>query len=381
MKKNLLIVIGIIILILIVFSDDKYRNNTIIVGGSIPKTGIMKDWGRNVEIGTNAYFKFANEKDLLPNKKKIKFVNLDDKYEPNLTVRNTLELLEREDLFLFYGYVGTPTVKKILPIIENNDIPFIAPFTGASFLRDGQNDLIVNFRASYFEEIDKIVDYLSSKKNIKKIAVFYQNDNYGEEGYVSLIKSLRSRKMKLQGEGMYKRNTLSIKHAFSEIKESEPEAIIMIGAYKANALFIKKAKKDKKLKNAIYCNISFSDADQMIKELNYETDNLIFSQIVPSFDNSKIDIIREYKYIMNRYYPNEPLGFISLEAFLVAKTVVEAIVKIKGNLTHSKFLKAYKSLTSENLRGIDLNYKDSQLSHKVYLFNYENSKYIELEND
>lgn len=336
--------------------------------------------GRNVEIGTNAYFEYVNEKDLLPNKKKIKLISLDDKYEPNITVENTDKLLENSDLFAFYGYVGTPTVKKILPIIEETKLPFIAPFTGASFLRDKKNENIINFRPSYDEEIDKIVDYLYEKKGIKKFSVFYQNDNYGEEGYVSLIKSLRRKGLALFGEGMYKRNTLSIKHAFSEIKSNTPEAIVMIGAYKANALFIKKAKDDEKLKNAIFCNVSFSDADEIIKELDYETKNLIFSQVVPSFDDQKVDVIKEYRYIMNRYYPNEPLSFISLEAFLASKTIVEAIKRVKGTLSTSKFMDQIKHLPKNTLKGMNLEYKDNQLLSKVYLFKYKNKKFIEIDN-
>ena len=242
MKKILIVIFVIFTILVYFFNDKKYYNNTIVLGASLPKTGIMKDWGHNVEIGTNAYFKYVNEKDILPHNKKISLVSLDDKYEPDLTIENTNKLLERKNLFAFYAYVGTPTVKKILPIVENNSIPFIAPFTGASFLRDKNKKNIVNFRASYDEEIDKIIEHLNTKKKIEKFAVFYQNDDYGEEGFVSTIKSLRNRGLALSGEGMYKRNTLSIKHAFSEIRDSKPEAIIMVGAYKANALFIKKSK-------------------------------------------------------------------------------------------------------------------------------------------
>ncbi len=120
------------------------------------------------------------------------------------------------------------------------------------FLRNRQNENFVNFRSSYDEEIDKTVGYLHDIKGITKIAVFYQNDNYGEEGYIALINALEKRGLKLHGEGMYKRNTLSIRHAFSEIKDNKPEAIIMVGAYKSNALFIKKAKEDENLKKMLF---------------------------------------------------------------------------------------------------------------------------------
>jgi len=367
-----------IILFFTVFNKI-YLNDTIILGASIPKSGIMKEWGKSVEVGSNAYFKYVNEKNILSNDRKIKLITLDDKYEPDLTFENTKKLLERKDLFALYGFVGTPTVKNILPLLEDNDLPFIAPFSGASFLRNTENKNFINFRSSYKEEIEDLVNYLHLKRNISKFAVFYQNDDYGEEGYVSLIKALEKKKLQLHGEGTYKRNTLSIKHAFTEIRNSEPEAVIMVGSYNANALFIKRAKKDEKLKDTIFCNISFSDANEMIKNLDFKTENLLFSEVVPSYNDSKIDVIKEYKYLMRRYYPEEPLGFISLESFLSAKIVVKALQNTKGFLTHAKFIEQLKILPKNTLKGIEIKYKNTQLLNKVYLFKYVNSKFTEIE--
>lgn len=128
----------------------------------------------------------------------------------------------------------------------------MAPFTGASFLRGTPIKNIINFRPSYQDEINAIVQYLYTKKKIRKFAVFYQNDDYGEEGYVSLLHTLKKHKLTLQGEGAYKRNTLSITHAFREIKKSKPQAILMIGANRANTLFIKTARKDKNFEKTIF---------------------------------------------------------------------------------------------------------------------------------
>ncbi len=384
MFKYIVILFLIIISIFIKLKDETYENQTIIFGSSLPKSGLMKTWGKNVQMGATAYFNYVNDSKLLDNHRKIKLIALDDKYEPELTKDNINKLLEKEDIFALFGFVGTPTVKNILPFLEDIEIPFIAPFTGASFLRNGDNPNFINFRSSYKEEIDKIVNYLIDKKKIKKIAVFYQNDTYGEEGYVSLIEKLKSKNLKLHGEGMYKRNTLSIKHAFSEIKVKKPEAIIMIGAAKANALFIRKSQKDKDLKKALFCNISFCDANEMVKEFDFDTKNIIFSQVVPSCTIYEMDVIKEYRYLMKRYFPKEPLSFISLESFLAAKTVVQAIKQMRNKaFTREEFIKQMKNVEENTLKGITLKYKNTQLLNKTYLFKYNssNGKFEEIEND
>ncbi|WP_419764279.1 MAG: ABC transporter substrate-binding protein [Arcobacter sp.] len=380
MIKRAPIILFIFVIFYYYFKSEVYTENKIVVGSSLPKTGIIKSWGESVIYGANSYFKYVNESNLLDNKK-IEFITYDDKYEPELTIDNSNKLIYQDKVFALFGFVGTPTVKSILPILYDEEIPFIAPFTGASFLRNNHNKNFINLRSSYSEEIESLVYYLNNKKGLKKIAVFYQNDDYGEEGYVSLLKSLKSRDLPLIAEGSYKRNTLSITHAFNEIKDANPEAIIMIGAYKSNALFIKKAKENVNFKDTLFCNISFGDANAMIKELdsyNIDANNLIFSQVVPSYTQTSIPVIKEYQDLMKKYYPKVELGFISLEAFLSAKVLVNAISRIQGDRTRSKLLYTLKTTPVDVLPGIDINFKNTQLLNKTYLFKYRDNQFVEI---
>ncbi|GGD40405.1 ABC transporter substrate-binding protein [Malaciobacter pacificus] len=374
MLKRVPIIIFILLIFFYYFKDDVFTSKEIKIGSSLPKTGITKDWGKSVVNGANAYFKFANENKILGDKT-IKFITYDDKYEPELTQENIKRLVYKEDIYALFGLVGTPTVKSILPILEDNHIPLFAPFTGASFLRDTRNENIINFRTSYQNEIETIIEYLYKKKNLTKFAVFYQNDDYGEEGYVSIIQSLEKRKLSLSAEGTYKRNTLSISHAFNEIKDAKPEVIMLIGANRANALFIKKAKENDDFKNTFFCTISFGDANATInelKKLNSDTSNLLFSQVVPHYDNTNIEEIKQYQKLMKKYYPNEELGFISLEAFLAAKVLVNSLNRIKGERTRDKLVLTLKTTYKSLFDGIDIQYKNNQLLNKVYLFEYDN---------
>ncbi|MGB5919066.1 ABC transporter substrate-binding protein [Arcobacter sp.] len=380
MAKKLLILISILIILYLIFKEKEYTGSTIKIGGSVPKTGIIKSWGESVINGADAYFKYANENKLL-NNKKIKFITYDDKYEPELTIDNTNKLIYKDKVFALFGFVGTPTIKSILPILNDENIPFFAPFSGASFLRNNRNENFINFRSSYKQEIESLIYYLNNKKDTKRIAVFYQNDDYGEEGYVALLKSLKSRNLPLVAEGSYKRNTLSITHAFNEIKNAKPEAIIMIGAYQANALFIKKAKANKNFRNTIFCNISFGDANAMVKAMKkYKLDmnDIIFSQVVPSYTDTTIPVIKEYQTLMNKYHPEAELGFISLESFLASKVLINAISRIKGNRTRVKLVDSLRNTPKNLLKGIPLDFKNTQFLNKSYLFRYYKNKFVEI---
>ena len=383
MLKRLPIIIFIFVICYIYFKDEVFKERTLYVGSSLPMTGIIKSWGDSVNSGVNSYFKYANKNNLIKNKN-IEFLVYDDKYEPELTLENTNKLIYQDKIFALFGYVGTPTVKRVLPILYDEDIPFFSAFTGASFLRDNKNTNFINFRSSYEQEIETLINYLSVQKKLDKIAVFYQNDDYGEEGYISLLELLKKKNLSLVAEGSYKRNTLSISHAFNEIKNAKPEVIFMIGAYKTNSLFIKKAKENENLKDAIFCNISFGDANSMVKELeklNTNSKNLIFSQVVPNYADKNLPIVLEYQNLMQKYYPKEELGFLSFEAFLSAKILVNAISRIKGDITRKKFLYMLKTTPNNLLDGINLEFKNFQLLNKIYLFKYENNEFIKIKNE
>ncbi len=383
MSKKLLIVIIIFIISYLCIKDEVFKNKTIIIGSSIPSSGIIKSWGNAVTSGANSYFNFANEKNLIKNKK-IEFLTYDDKYEPELTIENVNKLIFKDKVFTLFGLVGTPTVKRVLPILYDENVPLFSAFTGASFLRDNHNENFINFRASYDQEIEALMNYIIYKKNLKKIAVFYQNDDYGEEGYISVLDALKRKNLSLVAEGSYKRNTLSITHALNEIKNAKPEVIFMVGAYKTNSLFIKKAKENENLKDVIFCNISFGDANSMIaelKRLNTNTNNLIFSQVVPNYMDSSIPSVVEYQTLMKKYYPQEELGFLSLETFLGAKVLINAISRIKGEITREKFIYMIKTTPKSLLDGIPLEFKNTQLLNKIYLFEYKNNKFEEIKNE
>ena len=381
MIKKVLFVTLIIILIFMISIEKTKQQDEILIASSMPQSSGLKAWGDAVFIATNSYFNYANDNNLIKDKKIVLKV-LDDKYEPDLTYENITKL-SKDDILAFYGIVGTPTNKRVLPILEDSGMVYFSPFSGAQFLRDKNLKNIINFRPSYKQELENLLNYIVDEKKLDKIAIFYQNDEYGEEGYISTLEILKNKNIELISTGTYKRNTLSINHAFNEIKNSKPEVILMIGAYKANSLFIKKAKNDEVLKNVIFCNISFGDANSIVKELeatNTDTKNLIFSQIVPNYIDKSLKIVQEYQEIMKKYSNESSLGFISFEAFLASKVLVNQISKIEKlrELNRKNLLNALKNPPKNILYELELDFKNNQLLNKTYLFEYENGNFKEL---
>jgi len=374
--KKLFIAIFLIFLIFFTINFTQIKTNeknNITIGSSLPLSGINKELGKEIIEGANSYYSHINAKGGIGGKK-LTFLYYDDKYEPQNTLTNTINLIEKDSVFALFSFVGTPTTKAILPKIYDLDIPFIAPYTGASFLRNIEFDNVVNFRSSYKEEIEEIVKYLNEEKKLKRFAIFYQNDDYGEEGYIAAIEALNKRGLSLIGEGTYKRNTLSIRHALHEIKSSNPEVIIIVGAYKPSAHFIRKAR-ECCFKDVIFAPISFVNANALIKELDGNGNNILFSQTVPTYEDNSLKVANEYLKLLKFYYPNAAPTYASFESFLAAKLLVEALKRTKNDITRKNFLEELKKLPKDILGKIPIEYKNTQLLNQVYLSVYKNNKF------
>ncbi len=360
MKKTVVfILISFVFVIILSFFGDKSiaENEDIILGQSCALSGPAAALGNEYMNGANAYFKEVNDNGGV-NGRKIKLITVDDYYEPDYAVKNTLDLIQNRKVFAMFGEVGTPTSKAVLPIIEKYKVPFLMPFSGAALLRKPYNKYIVNMRSSYEHETKAIIEYLVDLKKYRKIAIFYQNDSYGKAGYKGVKKALRSKKINLISEGRYRRNTLLIEKALINILKTKPDAIVLIGAYKPCATFIKEAKK-RSSKNISFANISFVGSNALVKELGTKTDNVIISQVVP-LDKS---------------------GFIYREGYLGAKLFVKAIQNTKEPLTRKSLLDSFATLSADCL-GADLplnieNDKFLGLS-KVFITSYRDGKFIQL---
>lgn len=345
------------------------KNTPIVLGASLPLSGINKELGAEVTIGANSWFNHINSMGGVKGRM-INFIAYDDKYEPQNTTHNLTRLLEQDNVFALFGFVGTPTTKKIYPKVTSIKIPLVASYTGAAFLRNPKEEYAVNFRTSYQNEIDTIVEHLHVNQGLTRFAIFYQNDVYGEEGYIAAVNALQNHNLALLGEGTYKRNTLSIHHALHEIQSISPQAVIIVGAYKPSALFIRQARLQG-LEDVVFCPISFVNSDALVVELNGKTKNILFSQTVPSYSPQQSAVSEEYLRLLNRYSPNHAPSFASFETFLAAKAFTNALEKIQGRMTRSKLLDVLSSKESIDLGGVEISFNPTHMHSNAYLFIYD----------
>src|SRR5262249_4773319 len=250
---------------------------TIVLGQSAAFTGPAAQLGIQMNAGTKAYFDHINAQGGVFGRK-IELKTRDDRYEANLCIENTKKFIEEDKVFALISYVGTPTTVAAMPIFTEAKVPLIGPFTGAEAFRAPVNRYIFNVRASYYDETEKIVEQLVSTGN-RKIAVFYQDDAYGQAGLKGVQIAMDKRNLKIAALGKVERNTVKVEEAVKAINAVEPDGVVMISAYASIAEFVRQMKKAGSTTQ--FHNVSFVGAKALSDALKDEGHGVAISQVVP----------------------------------------------------------------------------------------------------
>ena len=348
------------------WGEDGVTADSIVFGQAAVLEGPASALGRGMRTGLQAAFDEINKNGGVHGRK-LKLVSEDDGYEPSRAITATKKLIEQDKVFALVGPVGTPTSAAAQPIATAAKVPFIGAFTGAMFLRNPKLENVINIRASYDAETEAWLKHLTEDLNIKKIAIFYQDDAFGRAGLSGVQKAMDKRRMKLLAEGTYERNTVAIKTALLTLKRAEPEAVVMVGPYKPCAEFIKLARKIEF--NPVFVNISFVGASALAKELGPDGNGVIVSQVVPFPWDASLKAVADYHAAIKASDPKAGPEFVSLEGYLVGRLAIAALEKTGRTPTREGLLKAIKGTGNFDIGGLQMTFgpEDNEGLDKVFM--------------
>jgi ABC-type branched-subunit amino acid transport system substrate-binding protein len=327
-------------------------------GISAPFSGAAKELGQNMKLGIEAAFNVANASGGVHGRQ-LRLIAADDGYEPTRTAETMKQLYERDQVFGLVGDVGTPTAVVALPYALDRKMLFYGAFTGAGLLRSDPPDRYVfNYRASYAEETDAVVRYLVKVRRLKpeQIAVFAQQDSYGDAGFAGVAKAIRSLRGGDESTILrlnYQRNTVDVDEAVAQLQKKRRvpiKAVIMVPTYRAAARFIEKTRD--LYPDMIYTSVSFVGSTALAGELmllgqRYAT-GVIVTQVVPAVDGHS-SLVLGYKNALAKYFPGEAPDYVSLEGYVAATVLIEALKRNGPQLDTERLVE-----TLENLRDLDI---------------------------
>ena len=345
-------------------------------GIAAPFSGSSKELGRQMKLGIDTAFNRINDAGGVEGRM-LKLISADDGFEPTRTADAMKQLYEKDQVFGMIGNVGTATAAVALPYALDRRMLFFGAFTGANVIRhDPPDRYVFNYRASYAEETDAAVRYFVKMRRIppRQIAVFAQQDAGGDAGFAGVAKSFRS--LGASDSGIlrlnYQRNTVDVDDAVNQLKAQRVpiKAVVMISAYRPAAKFIEKTRD--LFPGMLYSNISFVGSTVLADELmllgpRYAA-GAIVTQVVPAVSGYS-SIVLEYKNALAKYFPGEAADYVSLEGYVAANVLIEALKRTGPQLDTEKLIDVL-----ENMRDLDLGLGASlgfgraehQASHKIW---------------
>src|SRR5712691_2403652 len=346
-------------------------------GIAAPFSGASKELGRQMKLGIEIAFNRVNDAGGVEGRT-LKLIAADDAFTPARTAEAMKQLYDKDQVFGVIGNVGTSTAAVAVPYALERRMLFFGGFTGANVIRNDPPDRYVfNYRASYTEETDAAVRYFIKMRRIlpRQIAVFApQQDPGGDAGYAGFSKAFRT--LGFSDAGIlrleYKRNTVDVDDAVNLLKAQKVpiKAVVMIASYRAAARFIEKTRD--LYPDMLYSNVSFVGSTALAEELKllgprYST-GAIVTQVVPAVSGYS-SIVLEYKNALTKYFPGEAPDYVSLEGYVSANVLIQALKRTGPQLDTEKLIDVL-----ENMRDLDLGLGASlgfgraehQASHKIW---------------
>ena len=219
-------------------------------------------------------------------------------------------------------------------------------------------------RASYFDETDKIVEQLLTV-GMKRFAVFYQNDAYGQAGLAGMERAVKARGGEIVVKSTVERNTVEVAKAAAEIGPKSPDAIVMVSAYKSIAAFVRAMKK--KGYNGQFHNVSFVGSKALSEELGADGQGVVISQVVPFPFSQAIPVVREFSELAAK--SKTDVNFSSIEGYLVAKVFAEGLKRAGKNPTRETLVSGLEAMSDIDFGGFTVNFSPS---------NHNASRFVDL---
>ena len=324
--------------------------HSVLIGMSAPFSGPSGVYGLDMKSVITAYFRQVNDTGGVHGRR-LELRALDDGYETERTVANTKTLISNEKVFALLAYYGSsPTTAAMNDVFGLARVPLVGTISGADSLRQPPRDnpnnrYLFNVRASYANETEAIVNQLISL-GFSNIAVFYQNDGFGKSGLDGVVAALKKHGQVPSAVASVERNSVDVAAAVQTIGKANPQAVVMVTLYKATAAFVREMKQAGQRPTLM--TLSPVGADVLVQELAENARGIGISQVMPYPWNDTTPIVRDYQKLLGKQ--GKP-SYFGIEAYVMARVLVEAMRKAGRDLTREKLIASLESMQNHDLGG------------------------------
>ncbi|MBI4279877.1 MAG: ABC transporter substrate-binding protein [Armatimonadetes bacterium] len=351
----------------------------VVIGSSMPLSGPAAYWGA-VGRAIEAYSQHVNDQGGIHGRR-LRVVLRDDSYLPPRAAANVRELVERAGVFSIIGLIGTANAFAVRDYVIENRVVWISPTADSSMWAGFRNKkyLFVTY-PSYIHEGIMLARYGVETLKAQKIAVFYQNDLYGQKGLLGVKRGVAAMgdRAKIVAQIPYELVVTDLSGHALKLKESGADTVVLYATPRHGALIVREMVKVGYRPTLVS---TFTLADPIMFVLAGEAwDNVHLGGFIPlPGHDPKVDRVID---IVSRYIPdlrrnpfNAAAGVAFLEPFL------EGMRRAGRNLTRESFVTAMESIRNwdgDVVRGVTFGPERRQGLNRMYMVKTEKGKYVKL---
>lgn len=345
-----------------VLAEPGVTADTIILGQSTALSGPLGDLGQEVLKGAKVYFDGVNARGGIHGRS-IKLVSKDDAYDPAKTLENVNALIAEDNTFALFGTFGTPNNEALIPIAQSAGLPVFMPYTGAPSIRSKTSKGVYNLRASYADEVERLVEHLHTV-GIRKIAIAYQNNAFGKEVLKAANAAMEARQLKPLLAASVENDATDAAPAAEKLLATQPEAVLLALAGKPTIEVIRNITQRRRGMQMYALSVMATPAN--LRALGKDGSGVAITQVVPFPGTATMPLVREYQQAMTAAGQKE-FSHLSLEGYLNAKVIAEALRRAGPKLTRAALTSAMDGIRSFNLGGMDVTFGQGAASGSRFI--------------
>lgn len=325
--------------------------DSITLGQSTALSGPLGDLGQEVLMGAKVYFDALNARGGV-NGRSVKLVTKDDAYDSQKTLENINTFIAEDATFALFGTFGTPNNEALIPVAQKAGLPVLTPYTGAPSIRSKSSKGVFNLRASYADEVERLIQHLSTL-GATRIAIAFQNNTFGKEVLTAATDAMARRKLKPLMVISVENNASDASSATDKLIGSNPEAVLLALAGKPTIEVIKNVALRRK--GLPMYALSVLATPSNLQALGADGTGVASTQVVPFPRGSTLRLVREYNLDMKAAGHIE-FSHLSLEGYINAKTVTEGLRLAGRNLTRAGLVSALDAMRNYDLGGMEVSF-------------------------
>jgi len=350
-KENLVILLAFTILLFITIipgahAERGVTDTEIRIGQWGPQTGPAALWGA-VARGTGCYFDMINAEGGIHGRKITYFLR-DDAYQPPKTKAIAKELVEDKKVFAFASGVGTATGMAVKKYLHHKRVPWVGPAAGSTYWAYPPTKYLFSDYPLYCDEAAILINYAVKKMGKRRVAFFYQNDDYGKLGLYGAEVALEKHGLKLVATVSAEPLDTDLSSHCMKLKAANPDCVLMWVLPKHGAIMLGTAAKIG-FKPQWMTTSTLSDTLIMYKISKGLFKNVIFVTFAEGPD-SQHPLMKKYKKAQEKFAPRDRWGIFFYAGFGFVEPMVEGLKRCGRDLTVENFVKAMESI--KNLQGI-----------------------------